>query len=52
MRVGDQLVGRLSMITAESERSYDDQDLAFAEDLARRAAVAVENARLYSERAG
>ena len=33
--------------TAESERSYTEADLALAEELARRAAVAVENALLY-----
>jgi signal transduction histidine kinase/ActR/RegA family two-component response regulator len=35
--------------TAESGRRYDATDLAFAEDLGRRAAVAIENARLYRD---
>ena len=39
----------LSFVTAESERSYTEADLALAEELARRAAVAVENALLYRQ---
>jgi PAS domain S-box-containing protein len=39
--------GVITFVTAESGRRYDAQDLILAEDLARRAAVAVENARLY-----
>lgn len=35
--------------TKESGRTYTEQDLRLAEDLARRAAIAVENARLYGE---
>jgi PAS domain S-box-containing protein len=34
-------------LSAESGRRYDSKDLALAEDLARRAALAVDNARLY-----
>jgi PAS domain S-box-containing protein len=41
--------GAISLIAAESERRYDEADLALAEDLARRAAFAVDNARLYRE---
>jgi PAS domain S-box-containing protein len=41
-------LGALTFITAESGRVYDDDDLAFALDLARRAAVALDNARLFS----
>ena len=37
----------LTFVAAESGRRYDDRDLAVAEDLAHRAAVAIENARLY-----
>jgi PAS domain S-box-containing protein len=39
--------GALSFIAAESGRRYDAHDLALAEELARRAALAVDNARLY-----
>ena len=41
--------GALSFISAESDRRYGPEDLALAEDLARRAAVAVDNARLYRQ---
>jgi GAF domain-containing protein len=40
--------GALSLIYAESGRHYDEGDRAFIEDLARRCAVAVENAEAYS----
>jgi signal transduction histidine kinase len=47
----DRVLGALSFVYAESGRTYTDQDLAMAEDLARRCANAIENARLYrSER--
>ena len=42
-------LGAIAMITAESGRRYGEADLILAEDLARRAAVAIENARLYRE---
>jgi PAS domain S-box-containing protein len=44
-----QTLGVLTFVTAESGRRYGPADLRLAEDLAHRAAVAVENARLYSE---
>ena len=40
--------GALTLATAQSGRQYSEEDLAVAEDLARRAALAIENARLYS----
>jgi PAS domain S-box-containing protein len=43
-------IGTLSLVMAESGRSFDADDLALAEELGRRAATAVENARLYTER--
>jgi PAS domain S-box-containing protein len=51
MRVAGRSIGAISFISAESGRSFDEDDLAFAGELARRAAVAVENSRLYTERA-
>ena len=46
----DRIVGALTMLTTdESGRRYDEQDLTLAELLGRRAGLAVENARLYSE---
>lgn len=40
-------IGAISFVLAESERRYDEADLAVAEDLAARAAIAVDNARLF-----
>jgi signal transduction histidine kinase len=49
--VRDRALGAMTFVFAESGRTYTEGDLAFAEDLARRCAIAVENARLYrSER--
>ncbi len=42
-------LGAISFVAAESGRRYTEADLAVATDLARRAAVAVDNARLYRE---
>jgi PAS domain S-box-containing protein len=47
MRIGDETLGAITLVSAESGRVFDDDDLAFAEDLALRAATAVQNARLY-----
>ena len=43
------VVGVLSLVTSESGRRYDSDDLAVAEELARRASLSVENAGLYHE---
>jgi PAS domain S-box-containing protein len=42
-----QILGTLSLAIAASERRYSMDDLSLAEDLARRAALAIDNARLY-----
>ena len=42
-------LGVLTLVSAESGRVYSEHDVRFAEDLAARMAMAVENARLYSE---
>jgi PAS domain S-box-containing protein len=42
-------LGVIVLVSAESERSFNEADQALAEDLARRCAYAVDNARLYSE---
>ncbi len=49
LRAGECTFGLLTFVTAESNRKYSEADLAFAEDLGRRAATAVHNARLFSE---
>lgn len=41
-------LGVITFATAESDRRYGPADLALAEELARRAALAVDNARLYA----
>jgi PAS domain S-box-containing protein len=48
MRLGDETLGVITFVSSESGRVFDDDDLAFAEDLALRAATAVQNARLYA----
>jgi PAS domain S-box-containing protein len=50
LRAGDDTIGVLTLITAESARAFDASDLAFHEDFAKRAATAVENARRFSRR--
>ena len=47
MRAGDQTLGAITFVQGDSERAFDETDLAFARDLAGRAAIAVQNARLY-----
>jgi PAS domain S-box-containing protein len=42
-------LGAISLIAAKSGRRYAAEDLALAEDLARRAATAIDNARLFRE---
>src|SRR5687767_7939740 len=41
--------GSITLITAESLRTYSDDDLSFAQEIARRAALAVDNARLFAD---
>ena len=47
--VGGKPLGAISLIAAESKRPYSAIDLRLAEELAHRAAQAVENARLYHQ---
>jgi PAS domain S-box-containing protein len=48
MRVPNRMVGVMTLVTAESRRRLTDDDVELAEQLGRRAAVAVENARLHT----
>jgi GAF domain-containing protein len=50
MITGGRTLGVVSFVFSESGRRYGERDLAFAQDLAARAATAIENARLYTER--
>jgi PAS domain S-box-containing protein len=43
------VLGALTLVSAESGRRYGPDDLALAEELARRAALALDNARLFRE---
>jgi len=45
----DRVLGVISFVAAESGRRYGPDDLALAEELARRAGTAIENAQLYRE---
>lgn len=50
LRSGQETTGALTLVSAESGRTFTDADLLLAEELGRRAGTAVENARLYTER--
>ena len=41
------ILGAITLVSAESGRQYDAEDLSLAEDLARRAATAIDNANLF-----
>ena len=49
LRVRGRTIGGISLTLGPGDRRYDAADLALAEDLAGRAAMAVENARLYKQ---
>jgi PAS domain S-box-containing protein len=51
MRVGEETLGAITLISADSGRTFDEDDFAFAQDMALRAGTAVQNARLYREQA-
>jgi PAS domain S-box-containing protein len=44
-------IGALTLVSAESGRTFNESDVEFAGQIAERAVLAVENARLYTERA-
>jgi signal transduction histidine kinase/PAS domain-containing protein len=47
LRARGRVLGAMSLIAAESERRYGDAELALAQELAMRAALAIDNAELY-----
>ncbi len=49
LAMGEEIFGTILFATSESGRCYTQADLTLAEDLAQRAALAIENARLYKE---
>jgi signal transduction histidine kinase len=44
-----QILGAITLVWSDSDRRYDEADLAFVQELAQRAATAVDHARLYRE---
>lgn len=50
IRTPQRVLGTMSLVSAESGRRFTQDDVRFAEQLADRAAIAVENARLYEAR--
>jgi PAS domain S-box-containing protein len=51
LRARDRILGAITFVMAESGRQYDEGDVHFAEELARSAAMAVDNSRLHRETA-
>lgn len=49
LRARGHTLGTLTLVWTESGRHYTESDLHFAEELARRAAIVVDNARLYKD---
>jgi PAS domain S-box-containing protein len=49
LTVRSRRLGAIAFVSADSQRKYEAADLAMAQDLARRAALAVENAGLYHQ---
>ncbi|BAZ29880.1 putative two component hybrid sensor regulator [Cylindrospermum sp. NIES-4074] len=49
LRTQSRILGVISFISAESGRRYDSVDLQLAEELARRASLAIDNAQLYRQ---
>jgi PAS domain S-box-containing protein len=49
LRVRDEITGAISLGLATSSRRFDGRDLALVREVARRCAVAIENARLFQE---
>jgi K+-sensing histidine kinase KdpD len=50
LTVRERTLGAMTLASAESERRFDERDRALAEDLAHRAATAIDNARLFRDR--
>src|SRR3954447_16427772 len=49
LRARGRVIGALTLLSTREGRHYNEQDLAFAETLAQRFALAIDNARLYEE---
>lgn len=51
LRAAGEILGTMTLVSAESGRTFGEGDIPFAEAIAARAAVAVGNSRLFTERA-
>ena len=49
LRAREAILGAMTFVTAESGRRFDERDLEVAEELASRAALALDNARLFAD---
>src|SRR4051794_11994450 len=49
IKVRDRIFGTINFIRGPAEAPYDDVDLALAQELGRRAAIAIDNARVHAE---
>ncbi|MHB8626725.1 MAG: PAS domain S-box protein [Aggregatilineales bacterium] len=49
LKIQERILGALQLVSTEGKQHFTADDLTLAEDIARRAAVAVDNARLYRE---
>jgi PAS domain S-box-containing protein len=49
LRARGETFGAITLVAAETNRLFDEDDLAFATELARRAALSIDNARLYAD---
>ena len=49
LRARGNTLGAITLVWSDSDRHYSESDLHFAEELARRAAIVVDNARLYKD---
>jgi PAS domain S-box-containing protein len=47
--LGGRVMGAIQLVSAEQGRRYTEEDMTLAQELAKRAALAIENARLYRE---
>ncbi|MEA2404287.1 MAG: hypothetical protein QOE08_934, partial [Thermoleophilaceae bacterium] len=50
LRARNRTVGAITVMTAQSQRSFTSDDVRLMEELARRAGLSIDNARLYTER--
>jgi PAS domain S-box-containing protein len=49
LKLRERILGAITLCTAESGNYYDEDDLGFAEDIAHRASVAIDNAHLFRQ---